>query len=113
MNLRCILIDDSQRTFNSWGELFDHRENIKILDCSNNQLTGLPDWFMDLTNLEELNYRNNLLLTFLPQLKQLSEGNGKIKKIYCTFPINKTSVAQMRRFNAFNLRGLLVIDNST
>ncbi len=111
MNLRCTLMDDSQRTFASWEELYDHRENIKILDCSNNQLTGLPDWFGDLKNLEELNYRNNLLLTLPHQLIKLSED--KLKKIYCTIPRINTSVAQMRRFKSYQMKGLLVVDSTT
>ena len=105
MNLRCILVDNSPITFSSWEQLFEYRVSIKKLDCSNNQLTELPNWLGDLTNLEILDCSNNLLTVTPPQLNQLI-GNKLISFKYKGNQFQITSVAQMRRLKARELHML-------
>ncbi len=104
-NLRCTFMDDSKRIFSSWEELFEFKDNIKLLDCYSNKLRTLPEWIGNLTNLKLLNCNNNQLIR-LPE----SIGNlTNLKILYC----NNIQLSTLPESigNLTNLEGLYCTSN--
>jgi hypothetical protein len=81
MKLRCTLLDDTKVTYHSWDELTN---NVKKLDCSNNQLTFLPESIVNLTQLKRFDCGINKLLSLpgsignLTQLQRFDCGINKL-----------------------------------
>lgn len=45
---------------------------VRVLDCSNNQITSLPPWLGKLANLQRLVVESNLLTTLPPEITDLA-----------------------------------------
>lgn len=64
-----------------------HLKNLRVLDASNNAMTGVPSEIGQLTNLEELNFNNNKLTGIpseignLKKLKVLNLAGNSIAQL--------------------------------
>uniref|UniRef100_A0A3Q4M672 Leucine rich repeat containing 40 n=1 Tax=Neolamprologus brichardi TaxID=32507 RepID=A0A3Q4M672_NEOBR len=84
-------------TFSGFFELWFNLADVKLLDCSDNQLTEIPESLSEMLALEQLYLRHNKL-RFLPKLPLTVLENNKIK----TVPEEITLLSTLTRLDLTN-----------
>uniref|UniRef100_A0A3Q4GJ43 Leucine rich repeat containing 40 n=1 Tax=Neolamprologus brichardi TaxID=32507 RepID=A0A3Q4GJ43_NEOBR len=90
-------LTESCVTFSGFFELWFNLADVKLLDCSDNQLTEIPESLSEMLALEQLYLRHNKL-RFLPKLPLTVLENNKIK----TVPEEITLLSTLTRLDLTN-----------
>ena len=80
MEIRCVLMNNTNVLFTSWNDVFENPTNIKALDCPMNKLIFLPTEIGNLINLEVLNCSQNQLTSLPTEIGNLVN----LRKLNCS-----------------------------